>query len=550
MKDKILLVAAILGLLATSCKKEIENPQQGELLQSHITINASYKGDDSAKVDYTENGNTITATWETGDELYVVYDGHVSTLTLTHGAGTGSATFSGTISYTHVPTSASILSCYVKDVNNASALTIDGDNIVYSDAAFLNQDGTLASAAKCNTYFGMATYGTGENISCVFSLNSSMLKLFVCAPDGVTENASASLTYKSGSTELAKVSFSVGANCVNTIYMTVPAGVYSGTQTLVYKSGSTEKTNTLSTDHANFVTGQTYSKTLFFGLVNMDYLTFDYEMQDGDILIGTLPSAHKITIAANATVTLRNATITPPQQTNTTYAGLTCLGMATIVIEGTNNIKPCRINYPGIQAGPTGTTLTIRGSGILNATSNGGCGIGPGDDQDCGNIVIEEGTINAKGEDAGIGSNNSYSCGNITIKGGIVKATGSGTINGNGGGVGIGAGSASSQKASSCGDILIEGGTVEATGTAYSAAIGSSKSNGTKTSSCGNITINAGASVNATKGSSAMNSIGKGYDYSYSVCGTVTIGGTVYWDGSAYQNGGATYLPTSPLIYP
>ena len=33
-------------------------------------------------------------------------------------------------------------------------------------------------------------------------------------------------------------------------------------------------------------------------------------------------------------------------------------------------------------------------------------------------------------------------------------------------------------------------------------------------------------------------------------CGTVTIGGTEYYDGSAYENEGATYLATSPLVYP
>ena len=31
--------------------------------------------------------------------------------------------------------------------------------------------------------------------------------------------------------------------------------------------------------------------------------------------------------------------------------------------------------------------------------------------------------------------------------------------------------------------------------------------------------------------------------------GTVTIGGTVYYDGSAFQNGGDTYLATSPFSW-
>jgi hypothetical protein len=64
-------------------------------------------------------------------------------------------------------------------------------------------------------------------------------------------------------------------------------------------------------------------------------------------------------------------------------------------------------------------------------------------------------------------------------------------------------------------------------------------------------------SVTARKGSnksisavSAVHSIGYGGRSGSAVsCGTITIGGTVYWDGSSFQNGGATYLSQSTLIY-
>ena len=79
MKNRIFIVAAILGLLATACKKE--NPQN-DLAVTPITISASYGVSDGAKVSYTEDGNTITATWDAGDQLYVVYNGHLNTLTL------------------------------------------------------------------------------------------------------------------------------------------------------------------------------------------------------------------------------------------------------------------------------------------------------------------------------------------------------------------------------------------------------------------------------------------------------------------------------------
>jgi hypothetical protein len=35
----------------------------------------------------------------------------------------------------------------------------------------------------------------------------------------------------------------------------------------------------------------------------------------------------------------------------------------------------------------------------------------------------------------------------------------------------------------------------------------------------------------------------------YSCCGTVTIGGTVYWDGTSFQNGGENYLKAPSVEY-
>lgn len=615
MKNRILLVAVILGLIATSCKKENEIQQQDKIMQMPITINASYKVSDDSKVNYVENGNTIMATWESGDEILVAYDGHVSTLTLTSGAGTGSATFSGTITYTHTPTATSILCCYVKDVNNTTALTIENGNIIYSDNAFLAQDGTLGGAGKCNIYMGMTTYGDGTNISCNFSVNISMLKFTAFAPEGVTAGTTgATLTYKSGSTELAKATFTVGAGGIDTIYMAVPAGAYSGTQTLVYHSGSTNVTKTLSDNHANFNVGQTYSKICFFCPVDLSRVTFDYTVQDGEILQGTLGGNYLITIADGATVTLNGATINPNSQNSFKNPALTCLGDATIVLaEGkTNTLKPFDSYSPCIQAGPSGTTLTICGTGTLeannsmgtaigagnspcgdiviegettiNATSTSGTGIGGGYDNNssgintcpCGNIIIRGGNVTATGY-VGIGGGNNGNCGNILISGGVVIAHGRLSGNScigsksstNGGECGnititggevtatpssdngecIGIGSAASRK---CGDINISGGTVIAMGAYHCAAIGSACTN-TQVNRCGNITITDGATVTATKGSNAEYSIGKSTNGSVSSnCGTINIGGIIYYDGSSYSTNpdGAVYLGQSPLEYP
>ena len=241
-------------------------------------------------------------------------------------------------------------------------------------------------------------------------------------------------------------------------------------------------------------------------------------------------------------------------------------------------------DYPGIHIA-AGKTLTIQGSGTLNASSNGGvngwgAGIGGSDLVDCGNIVINSGTINATGGIwmAGIGGGFDKGCGDITINGGIVTAQGGiggagigagfgnqhsascgnititdGNVTATGGkfaaGIGSGCGFGFNTSISTCGNITISGGTVIAIGgtngiasdllaDAYASftnplvggagiGTGSSTDSGTRkgSSSCGTITIGSGVtSVTATKGSGADNSIGlNNSTYNSGTCGTVTI---------------------------
>ena len=261
-------------------------------------------------------------------------------------------------------------------------------------------------------------------------------------------------------------------------------------------------------------------------------------IKTGETVIGTLAVNMQISIDAGATVTLCDVNINGSGTWSTgNYAGLNCLGDATIILaDGTTNIvKGFNVDYPGIHV-PSGSTLTIRGTGSLNASSNGwGAGIGGGYKGDntinCGNIIISGGTVTATGGGfaAGIGSGgNGCSCGTITISGGTVTATGGQYA------AGIGSGF----NESSCGAITISGGTVEATGgndgEYGNAGVGIGSSD---LSSCGAITIqNTVTRVTATKGgSSATNSIGAGNN---GTCGTVTIGGVV----------GA--ITTSPYTYP
>lgn len=162
-------------------------------------------------------------------------------------------------------------------------------------------------------------------------------------------------------------------------------------------------------------------------MVDLSTLTGNYEAKNNDILTGTLNGNYKITIKDGATVTLHGVTIEGENDENYAWAGITCLGDATINLVAKNIVKGFDSEYPGIYV-PVDKTLTIKGTGALDASSNGvAAGIGAGWSKiPCGNIVIESGTIKATGGNgaAGIGGGRYSSCGDITIKGGQITAMG------------------------------------------------------------------------------------------------------------------------------
>ena len=242
--------------------------------------------------------------------------------------------------------------------------------------------------------------------------------------------------------------------------------------------------------NTSLTAGKIYNITRGTGAtVNLSTKDADYPAQNGETLTGTLGSNVKISIAAGATVILNNVNINGTNSSIYNYAGITCEGDATIILSGTNTVKGFYKNYPGIYV-PDGYTLTIEGTGSLNASSNG--------------------------SGAGIGGGNGFDCGNITINGGNITATGGIGRAGIGGGTGA------------CGNITITGGTITATGGNNAAGIG-----GGNTGNCGDITITSGVTrVTATKGNIAPNSIGAG---GFGTCGTVTFGTQQMYNGTAWS---------------
>lgn len=236
------------------------------------------------------------------------------------------------------------------------------------------------------------------------------------------------------------------------------------------------------------------SVTEFSRTINLSTLSGDHTATDGEVLTGILGGNYKISIADGATVVLRDAVINGTNSSEYNWAGITCLGDATIVLYGANSVRGFYHNCAGITIAAD-NTLTIQGPGSLDASSNGsGAGIGTGNSETCGNIVIESGTINAIG--------GTYAAG--------IGAAAFGKI----------------------GDITIKGGTITAIGGRLAAGIGASVAG----SSCNSITItNDVTKLVAQKDNAAQCSIGYGEG---SRCGTVTIGGTVLFNSSGFQSYG------------
>ena len=286
-----------------------------------------------------------------------------------------------------------------------------------------------------------------------------------------------SVTYESNNTAVAEIDATTGEVTIKGVGTANIKATTTETETYAYETNTAQYT--LTVDPA----------------INLATLTGDYTAQNGDVLVGTLAGNYKICIADGANVKLKDVTINGNNDPNYQWAGLNCLGNATITITGTNTIKGFYEDYPAIQAGPVDKTLTINGTGSLTATGSDFA--------------------------AGIGSGwNGSSCGNITISGGTVTASSSGN------GAGIGSGSLNS----SCGAITISGGTVNASSSGHGAGIGSGYN-----SSFGSITITAGITqVQATRNYFAVWPIGKGYSDNDS--GAVTINGVTVtsndWDGS------------------
>jgi hypothetical protein len=141
------------------------------------------------------------------------------------------------------------------------------------------------------------------------------------------------------------------------VYVALPPSSAGTTYTFMASDKANVYTQSLTSNKA-IEKGTFYEATLNMGtgtasLVDLSTKTSEYEAQDYEVLTGTLGSNVQISIANGATVLLDGAKINANGTWTTgNYAGLTCLGDATIILtggtSGENTIKGFYENYPGI----------------------------------------------------------------------------------------------------------------------------------------------------------------------------------------------------------
>lgn len=486
-----LLMASATVFTACSSDDNITGEQPANPTGKYtMTVNASKGGDATTRALLLE-GKTLNATWAKGDKVKVYNSSNAEIGELTAETSGASTKLKGDL----------------------STLPTDGETLTlkFLSPSYASQNGTIEHiAANCDyatatvtaTVSGSAVTATDANFE-----NKQAIVKFSLTDKTTTSAISASqLVINDGTTDYTITP----ASATSEIYVALP-GFSGQTVTLTATAGgntySYEKTG------VSFTNGQYYEigvkMSPIISLSGRTYLDDELVIADGYIVTGYATAySCKVAVADDATVTLRDV------ENNNSYLdpgsacpGIRCIGNATIILEGDNTVNGGGM-YAGIYV-PEGKTLTIRGTGSLTVTGGSyGAGIGGNIEGGCGSIVISGGTITAKGgsHGAGIGLGYSYEC--------------------------------------AFGDITISGGTVTATGYDDAPGIGG------RSAYFQNITITDGVTkVTVNKGSDSTYSIGTSEIDDMEYCGAITIGGTVYLNEGNFENGGDSYLQTSPLVY-
>ena len=552
---------ALTAATLTACSSDELATQEAPVQKNNVvtlTVTLSPKGGDGVTRTLTDPGDgTISSAWAVNEEIWVQYDdeGHTSPtakarVTSVNGSGEATITVdlvdpvSGQIDFNY-PYDAVVLNKDIYYDQLGTLADVSANYDMCHGSGTLTVVGTKATlptgvAMERDAFIWKFTFTDGSS-----DITNKITSLSIDDGGGCPYTIS-----PSGQSTIYVAMYGGMGSMDYTITAATNSGIYTKSKSgISLDNGKLYTTNALALDAK--------------GEVNLATKTADYTANSGDVLTGTLDPNYKLIIPMDAVVMLKGATIAYGGYDAPAISclGNATIVLAdgstnTVTVPGDQGGGPGDSGspYPGILASPYGNKLTLKGNtGILNVVGgyiasgigclnvggangmgasytayDGQCGViqidggvissysgnkvylGDGAETGIGNvcggsadlcegIIINGGTINAKGGAAGIGSSGGADVGFITINGGTVNATGGGNS------PGIGAG-----EYGYCGDITINGGTVTATGGGDAAGIGSGDGTSTYTS----LTIANGITkVTATRGGNGTaEPIGHGKD--------------------------------------
>lgn len=498
---------ALMGIMMTGCSSEdniINEPQQPASTDNVVTLTTTISLDSSAATTRALTAGGVK-TFAEGEQMALVYKNTSgSTVKAVSSAlkdgdiasGAKSATFTFTLDSPDKTKTVTYI--------YPAAMAKDDGSINYG--ALATQDGTLATLESSLDLATNSAAWNGDNLPTVTLENKLAILALTLKDAGGSNDITSTIT---------DLTITVGYNSYTVTRPAAAGPIYVAIQPISSKDISVTATDK-SKIFSKSLTSKTYEKNNgynvswkmtegFTSTIDLSTASPGTVIPSGALVKGTIKNDdydnEMIFIASGAIVTLSNVTIEAKRP-------IVCKGNAIIILaDGTTNTLTASV---GTALGAYyEKTLTIRGNGTLNA--KGGIyspGIG---NYDYKEIIIEGGTINAQGAQnaAGIGLGYQSDGGDITIKDGNVTATGGD----NAPGIGCGEGREGNSNPSVCGKITISGG-----------------------------------SVTANAGENAPYSIGLGK--TLGTCGTITIGGTVYYNGTNFENSGDTYLAQKPFKWP
>ncbi|MBP3258237.1 MAG: hypothetical protein J6M23_09665 [Bacteroidales bacterium] len=423
-----LLLTATLFLLPTACSQDADVkpvvPDEPSEYQVTVTTGADNNEQDT-RATMTEGGSIYRVTYAEGDTLLVwgkdVADKYFyGALALTSGAGTASGSFSGTLNVESGSSLTKLTEAKTVDAILAPAGWAT-KGYRFNEASHSYEHTTYWPVAKATD---MAPYLHIIKKEYDSSANHFKLTNAYSIVHAVWSGLEESVTYtihaynqkaEDGRVDYCGKEMASDASSVLEFYLPLPL-----THGYYFEVKGNNKTYRYSQTYLAYTHLHSYVLRRKF----LNNITGQYTAVNGETLVGE--TQYGVRVPAGATVTLDGLTVDQKSVgAGRDYAPVTCTGDATVKIFGECKLISQSDGFPGLQAGPKGTTLTITGKGRLTSTGKSAPGIGCQDKngEECGNIVISGGTVWAVGDDygAGIGTGFYGTCGTITITDGATE---------------------------------------------------------------------------------------------------------------------------------